>query len=45
MAQTLHDPIPLEGPTSAHRCSFLRPLAIDHPLAGVSSFYGGVHHA
>jgi hypothetical protein len=40
-----YNPLPLEEPTSANGGFFLRPLAIDHPLAGVSRFYGGVHHA
>src|SRR5215203_965905 len=38
------------SPPSTDRCSLVLllappPLAIDHPLAGFGSFYGGVHHA
>ncbi len=34
-----YDPFPLELPTTANGCFFLRPLVIDHRLAGVSRFY------
>src|SRR5215203_4813007 len=38
------------SPPSTDRCSLVLllappPLAIDYPLAGVGSFYGGVYHA
>src|SRR5918993_5891067 len=41
----LHNPLPLERPTTVNRCFYSSPLAKDHPFAGVSRFYGGVHHA
>src|SRR5215204_100324 len=41
----LHNPLPLERPTTVNRCFYSGPLAKDHPFAGVSRFYGGVHHA
>src|SRR5918994_1879413 len=41
------DPLQWERPTPlpTERCFFLHPLANDHLLTGVGSFYGGVNHA